>query len=319
MASNPISPASAHTNGALANFASAYSNSKFIADLVCPVIPVDKESDTFYKRLRKDVETALDAKLGARGSMNEASYDLDDDTYQVNGYGLKEAVDYSLQTNADAPIDPKRWATQNVMQRLMLAREIRVADLIMSAGSWAASNTSAAGDPWTDATNGTPVDDILTAQEAIPSDGEESRLVGVCSLEVFHALRKHPQVRDLHGMETGQLKAAQLADYLELDELHVSRVFKNTANTGQTRSSSRVWSATAFAIVQVPTQLMSTQQQVFAVTFRKNQPAGGAINVREWHEPAEGYNGTDFVAAEHKDDEKVIQDDQGYLITGVRS
>lgn len=317
-ASSPISPASAHTNAALSDFASAYTNSKFIADLISPVIVTEKLSDTFYKRERKDVSTALDNAVGARGKMSEASYDLSTGTYTCKGYGLKQAVSLQLQGNADDAISPKEWAVMNVMQRNLLAREIRVADQVMTAANWAAGSKATASNYWSDEASGTPLVDIHTAIEAIPSDGEDSQLVGVCSTEVFHALRRHPEIRDMHGTGTGQLSAEVLAGYLELDLLHVTRVQKNTANTGQTASYSRVWDATKFAIVQVPRNVRSTEQQVFSVTFR-HQIAGGANGMltREWHVADEGTEGVDYVACSHKDDEVIVQNDQGYLISGV--
>lgn len=319
-ASTPISPANAHTNAALANFAAAYSNRQFIADLICPVILTEKMSDSFYKRLRTDVATSLSNLVGARGKLSEATYGIETGSFTCRGYGLKNPVSVQLQGNADPAISPKEWAVQNVMQRNMLAREIRVSALVGTTGSWASANTGAAGAVWSDETSGAPLDDIHTAIEAIPSDGEDSLLVGVCSTEVFHALRRHPQIREMHGTGTGQLTREMLASYLELDMLHVSRVEKQTANTGATASYSRVWSATQFAIVKTPRQMVSTEQECFGVTFRhKSDGAPDGILVREWHEADEGTEGVDYVAVTHKDDEVVVQNDQGYLITSVLS
>ena len=94
---------------------------------------------------------------------------------------------------------------------------------------------------------------------------------------------------------------------------------KNTANTGQTVSLSRIWTATVFAMVRVPKTLMGLDQQLFSCTFRR-KIAGGAngILVREWHVEDDGTEGTDYIAVTHEDDEVVVQNNQGFLLTSVR-
>lgn len=320
-ASNPIAPASAHVNAALSDFASSYGNGKLIADRVSPVILVDKKSDSFHKFVQKDSTTAVDNRVGERGAIPEVTIENATDSYTCLGYGLRGPVSRALQATADVAVDPKQRTAKNIMLRNMLQREIRVADQIMTSGNWASANTAAATAAWSNHTTGVPLTDIQTAREAVPAGGDEdSLLIGVCALEVFHDLISHPQIRDLHGTMTGQINASTLASYLGLDELLVSDAQKNTANTGQAVSLSRIWLATAFAMVRVPRTLMGLDQQLFSCTFRR-KIAGSAngILVREWHVENEGTEGTDHLAVTHEDAEKIIQNNQGFLLTAVRS
>lgn len=316
--SDPIAPKSAHINAALSDFASAYAPPGLIADFVSPPILVDKKSDSFHKRTRKDVETLTDNRVGERGQINESSYDVSSGSYTCLGYGLKGPVSRALQATADPALSPKEFAAQDVMLKNMLQREVRVATQITTSGNWATGSTSAAGNVWSDTTSGTPLTDVHTALEAMPATGD-ARRVGVCALEVFNALSRHPQIRDLHGTGQGQIDENTLARYLRLDELYVSDAWKVTSNPGQaTITRARIWLATVFAVVLVPRQLMSTEQTMFSATFRRN--LGGSSNgilAREWFVEDEGTEGTDYVAVTHEDDEVVIQDDAGYLITSV--
>lgn len=317
----PVSPASARINNALTDFASAYKNSQFIADDVCPIILTDNESGGFQKRTRKDQATALDNRVGARGKINEATYDLTEGSYSVEGRGLKQAVSESLVLNADAVLNPKELATQNVMQRNMLAREIRVADLIMTSGNWAVANTGAVSPNWDDEIDGVPLTNLQTALQAIPFNGDDVRVIGVCSDVVFDVLSRHPQIMGLRaggGLDGGPVSPMELAKFLRIDSILVSKVHKNTANNGLTASYSRVWSSTTFAFVVVPAVVVSTEATIFGATFRQNLPGSSkGFRVREWHKDDEGIGGTDYVAAEHKDDEVVVQNDAGYLLTSV--
>ena len=76
-ASDPIAPKSAHISAALSDFASAYSTPEYIADAVSPVILVDKDKDSFHKRLREDVESTVNNLVGERSAINEASASAD--------------------------------------------------------------------------------------------------------------------------------------------------------------------------------------------------------------------------------------------------
>ena len=317
----PVSPATSRISNALTDFASSYSNSQFIADLVSPILLTDKESGSFHKRTRKDQATALDNRVGARGKMHEITYDLDSGTYLVEGRGLVEGITEGVILNADAALSPHETAAANVMQRNMLSREIRVADQIMTSGNWAVGNTGAISPNWDDEVDGVPLTNMQTALQAIPFNGDDVQVFGVCSDVVFDVVSRHPQIMGLRaggGNTGGPVSPQELANFLRISGIHVSKIHKNTANTGQTASYSRVWTSTAFAFVVVPKVLQSTKQSVFSVTMRQNLPGSkNGIRAREWHVEEEGIGGTDMVAVEHKDDEVIVQNDAGYLMTSV--
>lgn len=323
MTAKPIAPTSAEISAELTDFAASYQNSQFIADEVCPILLVTRESDSYPKRLRIDQASIEDDYVGPRGRIPEVTYGVDEGTYRVKGRGKKAAVSEALELAADPSLNVRQAATQRAMQSVKLGREKRVADLIMTASNWASSNTGAVSNPWTDVTSGTPVDDMQTALEAIPFNGDDVTIWGVCSDQVLHTLQRHPQIKDLRGGGStvdGLMDADAIARGVGFDRLFVSKIHRNTAAPGLTASYSRIWDSTKFAFVVVPKGMPSTEATLFACTFRFTLP--GAVNgvrVREWNEPAEGLGGTDYVACELKDDEGVVQDDAGYLLTGVRS
>lgn len=309
----PTHPAQQHVDAALSTFATAYSNTGFLADRLCPIVPVEKRSDRFFTRSRRDVSQIVNDAIGPKGAANTASYDVSTDNYSVEDRALKDYVTDSLIRNADAPLDPRELAVQNIMQRLMLAREYRVATLLTTGGNYAAANTSSPANVWSDATDGDPVGDINTAIATIAYSGDESSLVAWCSREVWNTLRKHPQLLALKGTTTGQVSRAEFAEYFELSELLVSDVRRDTANPGQTASYSRLWGTSSFGIVRVPSVLQGADISAFAVTFRM-QPG---MTVRRWDEPGIGIGGSEAVQVEFSDDEKAVQNDLGYLYTSV--
>lgn len=320
MAATLIAPASARLSNPLTDFASAYVNNSFVADQVSPPLLTDKMTGSYGKRLRVDVSTALDDRASSRANLNETTYSVDSGTYSVVARGLRQAVSTELQGNADAWLDPKKFAVQNVMQRLLFAREVRVATVLGTQANWASTNTAAVANKWSDKSNGTPLDDLLTARRAIPFHGEDVDVYGVCSDTVWDNLAVHPQILAIlgGGSLTGTVTPDVLAKRIRCTGILVSDVEKNTANIGVAATYSRVWDPTQFYLVVVPKTIQSTEQHVFSVTFRMKYPGTtNGILAFEWLEESQGLGGTEFTSAGFYDDEEVIQNDAGYQLRTV--
>jgi len=307
----PAHSGSVHIDSALSTFATKYENSGFIADRVCPILKVDKRSDTYFKRDRRDVSHAVNDVLGPKSRANEFRYSLSTASYAVKDRGLVDYVGSTMQANADAPLDPRELSTQALMQQILLARELRVATIFCTSGNF--TNTAAAGTVWTNETSSTPVSDINTAIAAIPFSGEDTSLVAYCSRPVWNALRKHPSILALKGTSTGQVSRQEFASYFELDEVCVSDLWSDTNNIGQDASYSRGWTATVFGVVRVPKVIATADASVFGVTFRVNP----GLQVRTWDEPGIGKGGSEAIQVEVSDHEAIVQADMGYLLTSV--
>lgn len=311
-----VTPASAHVDSLLSNFATRYENGIYIADQISPVVGVEKLSGKYATRNRRDMNTQHYDRFGPQGRTNEVTYDIGTSSYQCEERGLHCVVPAEVESNADEPIDPAEWAVEQLMNAIGLLREIRIATQVFTSGNWASANTSSAGNAWSDKTNGTPLDDIHTMIAAMPPRSSMGRRIGVCALEVYHALSRHPQMLDLRaggGTQDGALSEDEIARFFKLDGLFVSDSTKDTANPGQTASYSRVWTATKFAILQVPEVVMTADAQVFSFTPR-HRPG---MVVRRWRDEGRGRGGSEIVQVEYADDEVVAQNDQGYLLEGV--
>lgn len=305
-----------HVDSALSSFASAYQNGDLFADIVCPVIEVDKRSGKFFKRSRADVSSLRDDLMGPDSEANRSTYAVTTDSYSVQDRGLKDVVSNETIDNADEPLAPLMDATDNLMMRLMLKRERRAATLLLTSGNYAAGNTSAVANAWSNAALGTPLADIHTALSAVaPGDPGATRTVMIMALETWFALSRHPDMLG-GGATSAVLTKDAAAALLGVDQICVSNATYNTANEGQTASYSRVWTAGSVAIVRVPRSAPRGFTSLFAGTFRFKPSGGQAVTVRRWEEPALGPRGSQAVQVSFSDDESVIQNDMGYLLTG---
>ncbi len=132
-----------HYDAVLSNYAMQLpADHGMIADLVCPVIPVNKESDVYYIFGREELKEHK--VLRADGSeAEEMEFDFEDATFRCRQYSLKSKVTYRMERNADAVIRPRMRATEKIVRALRVQRERRVALLVQSSTNWGASATPA--------------------------------------------------------------------------------------------------------------------------------------------------------------------------------
>ncbi len=307
-------PQNLHHDPLLSEFAARYTNSQFIADIVCPVMPVDYISAAFKKGNRAD-ENAIDSDyVGATGTPNEIDNIFTEDTYSLRGAALMQTVPSASEMTTTA-ISPEEDAVANVMQRIMLAHEARVASIVFNAANFAAANTYA-GTDWTNTSTGTPLTDIQRAAERLPSNGDDSLLVACLSDIAFNALTRHPQILNIKGTTSGMATKAELEEWFGI-KFAVSKITRNTANRGQTPVFSRIWTATQFGLYTVPRNFTSLRATMFAASFRRRE----GFQVTKWNKPEIGPDGNSMVVkvGHRTHAAKVIHNDQGVLLTGITS
>lgn len=316
------SPSAVHVNASLSAFASGYNPGSTMADELCPPIMVDKRSDTYFQRLRKDVATRLDARIGPNGTVSEADFEVTQSTYSVEDFGLIGKVANAEISNADEPMKPKEMRVENLMYRLWLDHEIRVAAVLDTSGSYAAVGAATAA--WSAIGTSNPIKDVQDAVARLAPGGDtKTELIMGLALETWQALSRHPDLLGLRaggGGEKGVMRPEEIAAALGLDRIVVSDMQKNTANRGLAASYSRVWSTTIARIVRRPKgEPSGPDAMCFAGTFRQKKNTGpGGWQVTEWDMPEYGVDGGIGIkvsTSEHA--ARILQSDMGTLITGV--
>ena len=131
-----------HLDGPLSTFISGYTNGDYIADTVAPIIEVDHRSDSYRKYKLSDWTTEQSDRIATDGEANDVPYAIEVDNYSVTDRALRRLVTVDEVANADDPQKPREYAAKLVMNKLLLSREIRVANLLLTAGNYAAANTT---------------------------------------------------------------------------------------------------------------------------------------------------------------------------------
>lgn len=296
----------------------------FIADMLSPVTLVDDRSGVVDQLLRSDFSRVVEDAVGVSGEPNHYAWGSGTTSYTCFGRALMTNVPVSVASNADAPFQPvEETSAKQLMEALLLGRENRVATLLTTNGNY--NTTVSASAVWSDQTNADPIADVHSAIESLAAGGAEDSVLRLeMTLERWHELSRHPAM--LGGGSTNPtVNKGEAASRLNVDEILVTDVEKDTANTGQSASYSRIWDGTKAALVRVPRGQPNLRTKAFSLSPRfqgdiniegLTRDANGIVTAR-WTDPKPGVHGAVKLKVGFEDDEKVIQNDQGVLITGI--
>jgi hypothetical protein len=241
-------PSDVHVNAPLTNISVAYMQqaAAYIADKVFPVVPVQKQSDRFFKYgkadwFRDDAKERAPATESAGGG-----FDIDNTpSYSARVFAFHKDVDDQLRANADAAISPDRDATEYVSQLLMIRKDKQWASNFFTTGVWGTDLTGVAGVPgagqfkqW-DQAGSTPITDIqgqcLLVAEA--TGYKPNKLV--LGARSFNILRNHADVLDRYKhTQKAIITEELLAAVFGVEQVLVAMATNNTAAEGATAAMS---------------------------------------------------------------------------------
>lgn len=251
-----------HVDAILTNASVAYIQSadNFIANKVFPIVPVDKQSDLYFKYTKEDWFRD-DAKVRADGAeAATAGYGLTTDSYFADVYAVKKAIGDQLMANFDSPLDPLRDGAKYTAQLIMNRMEAQFVEDFIQTGIWANEYVGVSGNPssgefkqWSDLANSDPIQDIEEAKsDILGSTGYEANKL-VLGYEVYKTLRNHPDIIDRVKYTGRDVPDTQyLAQLFGLDEVLVAKAVKNTAAEGQTGAFSFTFGKSALLVHSAP-------------------------------------------------------------------
>ncbi len=238
-----------HVDRPLTNISTAYIQSAdaFVADKVFPVVPVQKQSDLYFKYSRDDFYRSV-AKVRAPSSESAGGgYSLTTDSYSCIPIAVHKDVDEQTRANSDDPLNADRDAAIWVTQQMLLKREIDWATKYFATGIWGTAGstdqTGVSGSPstnefkqWNDEAS-TPIDDITARANAIlTATGVLPNLL-MTSYAVYLKIKNHPDMLDrikysYPGMQPAQITPQMIAAVLDLDRLLIAKAVQNTSKEG---------------------------------------------------------------------------------------
>lgn len=292
----------------------------YIADVVVPRTRVDAPLFRYAEYPVEEAFTTYDTQVGRMSRPNQMTITATESTGAVLDWGLDAPVPYRDQMAAvgqSIPMDPKARAAMSVMDRVMLAREIRCASLLMTAGNYATGYkaTLSGSGQWSDLAASDPVATIIDAATNMLVKPN----VAVMGQEVFNILRRHPKVSVALGgsQNSGRyVPADEIAAILGLERLVIGNTLQQTSKRGQALTTSRIWGK-HFALLNIPSvggdgMVTDPNSPAFALTFQWGDKIAGEIV-----DPNIGLWGGVQVRAGESLVEKFVAPQAGYLFTNA--
>lgn len=321
-----------HVKTTLNNVALAYfqEEAEFIAQIVSPIVPVNKSSDYYFVYGREHFNIT-DAIRRPGVTPIEVEHTLSTDQYQTYEYSLREKVTDEEKKDADNPIAPESDAVLYVSERLRLSHERRIAVQLTTAGNyqtgWKA--TLAGDDQWNNGTSSDPIADIQTAIDKVVAAGKRPNTLFM-GYEVWTQLKHHPDfLNRLAGNKT-QIVTADLLKTIweEIEEVAIGSTLYNTAVEGADEDLGFCWGK-SFGVAYVNRAMPNKKVPSFNYTFlwpykvaqgrvrRTNQAGarnGTPYQARTYRHADEGAR-SDWVEVAMRTGFKIVGDYMGYLIS----
>ncbi len=307
-----------HHDRALTDVSVGYENAELIGERIYPVVPVENQSDKYFKH-GKDIFTVRDDRRSPGGEARESRWTLSDDNFFCEGHALKDYVPRENQGNSDPQLDLLTDTTEVLTDQIMLNQEVNLVTILAAAmtGTSLAAQTLT---PWND-DDVDPLPIIETQKIAIAKRIGKPPNVLVMSGPVWSAMKLNANIRMLitgAGSLPGAVITPQnLAAYLDLKEVLVGSAVKNTANEGQDVSLDFVWGeyALLFYRPQSPGRKTLSLGYTFAWKNALGASAGGQFVDRYYWQP----NKADVVEVHKYYDQKTIDAGAGCLFSNCLS
>lgn len=226
-----------HTDAILTQMSVAYIQSadEFIADKVFPNVPVNKQSDKYYKYNR---DAFLRAQAERRSGATESAgggYQVSTDNYFCDQFSFHKDVPKDIAANTDAPLDAFRDATEFVTRAMLIKREADFVSSFFTTGVWSTDSTPSS--LWSDYSASAPIEDIKTAKRAIQKASLMKPNTLILGSAVYDKLIDHPDIIDkmkYNQIPTPKATQSMLAQLFDVDRVLVGESVAATSVEGQT-------------------------------------------------------------------------------------
>jgi len=301
-----------HIDQYLTNFSRRISNEGFIAERLCTVVRVRKDSDKYAVYNNDHLRTVTDER--APGSPpNEVDYGVGSATYSLVEHTLRDSVPDEELDNADEPFEPFEDAAAALQERIRLRLEKKVADLVFGTSTWTNRETLSGTDQFDDYANSDPFTVIEDAKSSVLSKSLRKPNIIVVGHQVFQKLVNHPDVVDrVKYTSSRSITPDMLANLFDVDEFLVGAAVENTAKEGQDDNLQYIWGKHIFVGYRSPRASLRT---VTAVSLFRNRDFP---RVERYRHHDQGAKAT-WVSYGDKFDVRQVADGAGFLITNAVS
>jgi hypothetical protein len=323
-----------HVNVPLTNISIAYMQSAdaYIADKVFPVVPVQKQSDMYWKYNKAEWRRTDVEKRAPSTESPGVGWHVTTDNYFASVYAVHKDIDDQLRANADSNFSLDRDSTNFVTNQLLLKRDLDWNNKYFKTGVWNTDRVGVSGSPtgtqfkqW-DQAGSTPIEDVTSQIVAFRQASGYAPNVMVIGAYVLQALRNHAEILDrIKYTERGIVTEDLIASLFGVKKLLVTYAtftqtpeFQNPATTEANATYSFIGGGKSALLAYSPDR-PSLMEPAAGYTFTWNGYLGGnsrGVRIKTFRMENIA---SDRIEGEMTYDMKVVAPDMGVFWSGAVS
>lgn len=208
----------------------------FIADKVFPVVPVEHQSDFYYKFGRRSY---LQTQAAVRAPSTETpgvDWTFKKDSFYAQVWGLHYDVEDQLRSNADKNFQFDTSGTELITQQMLLRRDLEWVSEYFASGVWGETLTgTVSGSPSSsqftqfDVAGSTPIETFRGAKLRFKRRTGMMPNIAVFSTNAYNALLDHPEIIErIKYTQSGFLTEQLIAQAIGIDQVLVASAVQAT-------------------------------------------------------------------------------------------
>lgn len=304
------------TNPEMTNICQAYSNEAYVADQVClfttSVQKLEFKHDSYPIG---EQLTPQDDRVSRKGEIAEIDYSAKQITNSIEDHALSSYVPYGDYHGSDEPQRILNNAAMQTMNKIMMNREIRVANMAFNTNNYTSKNVLAiAGnnDKFSNA-NTNAMDVINRVLDGMLMRANTMTL----SQSAWLALRSNPFIvaaTQQNEGTTGMATIEAVTQLFELNKIIVARANRNVNNNPKGLNAGKIWgNHLSLTYLESAAQAEGTFTYCATVPFE----SANGITAGEYFDKKRGVRGSMEVRVAQQIKEIIIAKEAGALITGV--
>ena len=307
-----------HVDRLLSQMAIGYADNVTIAGAIAPIVTVDKQGDLYSIFSRADAFRTEEDARSPGTEANKITRTISSDNYYAQNYALKYPITLEDRENADPVFRQNLWndAAMYVTDKLMLSWEVRVAAMVNATTN--VGSSAGVASEWDVADSSDPIGDLHTAMDNVQDLTGQRPNKLVFGLDAWRSIRRNDQILNrLFGTNNGggYPSVAQVANLVEVDEIHIGRAYRNTANEAQAEVLAKVWGDNVLACYTPSAP--SRDRPSFMYSYR--WATGGLPNMQAERHAYDTKTKTEEVEVGYYQDEKITGDEYAFLLLAVNS
>ena len=220
-----------HINQPLTNVSVAYipKAGDYIATAVFPKVPVQKQSDLYWKYAKSDWRRTDVQRRAPSTESPGVGWKLDTDSYFAHVYAVHKDIDDQIRANADSNFHLDSEATKFITNQMLLNRDIDWCSTYFKTGVWAVEYEGVAATPTGtqflrfDNDNSDPIALFSTWQLAFRQLTGYNFNKVTMGAHVMKALKNHPDLVDrIKYTQRGVLTEELVASLLGVENVRVA-------------------------------------------------------------------------------------------------